>query len=103
MKKEKELKTWEVITMFFLLIGLMFFVIYMSISYNKEVKMRVSCLEPYAISVCEDRQLEYSSNDFGVIYCKEDLRSASFERFYFNETEKEFCVKYAQDNKEEQR
>ena len=70
--------------MFVLLIGFIYFI-------DKTNQEKDSCLESYALKICQESNLSYFSHSSSGIWCKEDIRDFDFLRFKFNRTEKISC------------
>ncbi len=59
--------------------------------YNEREEEKLDCLEPYALKICQERNLHYYSHTPSVTFCKEDIRNVGILRFTFNRTEKSDC------------
>ena len=57
---------------------------------EKEGK-NLDCLEPYALKICQERNLYYYSHSTFATSCKQDIRDIDSLRFKFNITERSSC------------
>lgn len=77
--------------------GLLFFILFVAFFigtfylFEKMDEEKISCLEPYAISICKERNMIYFSHSTITARCKEDLREISNLPYLFNKTESEAC------------
>ena len=59
--------------------------------YHHKLRDTNECLEPLAKEICDERNLNYVSNNEEVVRCKEDIRIRNAEIFNFNMEEKNNC------------
>ena len=86
--KEETIATLVGIILGIIFLGMLFVSMYFYI--EKEEKTS-NCLEPYALKICQERDLYYSSHSNFVVRCKEDIRDYNSLRFKFNRTELSSC------------
>ena len=86
--KEETIATLVGIILVIIFLGMVFVSLYL---YTEKEEKTSNCLEPYALEVCQERDLYYYSHSTYAIFCKEDLREMDSLRFKFNRTEKSDC------------
>ena len=85
-KKTKEI--WEVIIILLLAVVILLAPVYF---WDKNERERSDCLEPYALEICQERDLHYSRHSSLIVFCKEDMRDYDSLRFKFNRIELGDC------------
>ncbi len=86
--KEETIEAWMAVILILVLLFMVFTTIYFV---DKNGKERMMCLEPYALEICQERDLYYYSHSTYFVSCKEDVREMDSLRFKFNRTEKSGC------------
>ena len=91
-KKDKQ----EIIAYIIEIVGLILVLLLLGwfiADYLEKGQRESDCLKEYAIKICEERNLSYSTHTGYVTFCNEDIRQVNSEKFKYNITERKACEK----------